>query len=95
MSGYQTDGESHWQVCGCGVVIENSRAAHTDGDNDGQCDICSYSLPENEPSGGEATQPSADDGEDSFYILWIILAIILAIALGVAAAFIVAKKKKE
>ena len=38
LAGYQTDGESHWTVCGCGEILE--KLAHADDDGDGKCDVC-------------------------------------------------------
>ena len=44
-SDWKTDKDNHWKECtvaACGVIIENSKAAHADANNDGKCDVCGF-----------------------------------------------------
>ena len=46
-SQWSFDGESHWKECGrnnCGAVIDGSLASHKDGDKNGSCDTCQYTV---------------------------------------------------
>lgn len=44
---WNMDEAEHWKNCvndGCGIVMEESKGAHSDEDNDGKCDACDYSM---------------------------------------------------
>ena len=49
---WESDANNHWHECiGCeGQQID--KALHADNDNDGDCDVCGYTLPVTPPSGG-------------------------------------------
>ncbi len=42
---WQSDAEGHWHGAVCGHSVKLEAAAHTDGDNDGACDVCTWSDP--------------------------------------------------
>lgn len=47
-SDWKYDEENHWKECtrdGCDTIIEDSKGAHVDSDNDGKCDVCAYEKP--------------------------------------------------
>ena len=52
---WKMDSVNHWQECVCGNKA--GIATHTDTNNDGKCDVCSYALPSD---GGEF--PSVSSG---------------------------------
>ena len=44
-SNWKFDKDTHWKECvaaDCGMVIEDTKAAHTDQNGDGKCDTCGY-----------------------------------------------------
>ena len=49
---WSVDDTSHWHACSCGLKADE--ATHTDEDNNGACDVCSYTYtPTTPPEGGE------------------------------------------
>lgn len=78
--GWKSDGDNHWHVCtGCGVVIENSKAAHDfkwvidkaatateSGSKHEECTICGYRKAPVEISvTGTPAEPGKNDGATS------------------------------
>lgn len=100
LSGYQTDGDSHWQICGCGEIL--GKEAHTDTDGDGKCDLCNgQTNPEN---AGPGTAPGTDnpdrsgDGDENgknLTWLWILLVVLAGAGGGFAIFWFVFKKKEN
>ena len=69
-SDWKSDKDNHWKECtvaDCGVIIENSKAAHKDSDSDGKCDTCEYNV------GALNTSDSHETGDNSHMQLWIAL----------------------
>ncbi len=73
-SDWALDNKNHWKRCtvtGCGVTIEGSREAHTDGDGDGKCDACGHKMSNTVQNAGsmgtgdpgKPTEPTANIGE--------------------------------
>ena len=111
-SDWKSDKDNHWKECtvaGCGVIIENSKAAHADANNDGKCDICEYNVgktstnPGNKPSDdttkpGDTNKPSDDvqspqTGDNSLMWLWI--ALLFVSGFGVVTTAVYGKKRKS
>jgi len=42
--GWGVKGNSHYEVCICGLYIPKTTAAHSDGDGDGICDVCKAAM---------------------------------------------------
>ncbi len=60
-SDWKSDKDNHWKECtaaDCGVIIENSKAAHKDENADGKCDVCEYNV-------GTPTTPDGDEPNDN------------------------------
>ena len=91
-SDWKSDKDNHWKECtvaACGVIIENSKAAHADANNDGKCDVCEYNV-------GTANKPSDDvqspqTGDNSMMWLWV--ALLFVSGFGVVATTVISKKK--
>ena len=91
-SGWKSDKDNHWKECtvaGCGVIIENSKAAHKDDNNDGKCDVCEYNV-------GTANKPSDDvqspqTGDNSMMWLWV--ALLFVSGFGVVATTVYGKRR--
>ena len=75
-SDWKSDKDNHWKECtvaGCGVIIENSKAAHADANNDGKCDTCEYNVgktptnPGNKPS-DDVQSPQTGDNS----MMWLV-----------------------
>ena len=111
-SDWKSDKDNHWKECtvaGCGVIIENSKAAHADANNDGKCDTCEYNVgktptnPGNKPSDdttkpGDTNKPSDDvqspqTGDNSMMWLWV--ALLFVSGFGVVATTVIGKKKSS
>lgn len=59
---WTTDDTNHWKTCAyedCGAVIESTKAAHADKDNDGKCDTCGFEMAK------EDNDSNKDDGDDN------------------------------
>lgn len=81
-SAWKSDKDNHWKECtvvACGVIIENSKAAHADANNDGKCDTCEYNVgttttdPGNKPS-DDVNSPQT--GDNSMMWLWVALLVV-------------------
>ena len=111
-SDWKSDKDNHWKECtvaACGVIIENSKAAHADANNDGKCDTCEYNVgttttdPGNKPSDDttkpEETNKPSDDvqspqtGDNSMMWLWV--ALLFVSGFGVVATTVIGKKKSS
>ena len=60
---WESDGTYHWHVCSCTEQFD--KAAHEDGDGNGVCDICAYTLSasetETETEAGSETEIESSD----------------------------------
>ena len=93
-SDWKSDKDNHWKECtvtACGVIIEDSKAAHKDDNKDGKCDVCEYNV-------GLPTTPDEDKpndnpqtGNNSNMFLWI--ALLFVSGAGVVATTVYGKKK--
>ncbi len=98
-SDWKSDKDNHWKECtvaGCGVIIENSKAAHADANNDGKCDICEYNVgktsttPGNKPS-DDVQSPQTGDNS----LMWLWIALLFVSGFGVVATTVIVKKKSS
>ena len=96
-SDWKSDKDNHWKECtvaACGVIIENSKAAHADANNDGKCDVCEYNVgktstnPGNKPS-DDVQNPQT--GDNSMMGLWI--ALLFVSGFGVVTTTVYGKKR--
>lgn len=92
-SNWKTDKTHHWKECtatDCGVIIENSKEAHTDTNKDKKCDVCSYSIGASAPSSDLISPPT---GDNSNGWLWIAFAFVNSLML--IALFFLKKHEKD
>ena len=98
-SDWKSDKDNHWKECtvaACGVIIENSRAAHADANNDGKCDTCEYKVgttttnPNNKPS-DDVQSPQTGDNS----MMWLWVALLFVSGFGVVATTVIGKKKSS
>jgi len=98
-SDWKSDKDNHWKECtvaACGVIIENSRAAHADANNDGKCDTCEYNVgttttnPNNKPS-DDVQSPQTGDNS----MMWLWVALLFVSGFGVVATTVIGKKKSS
>ena len=98
-SDWKSDKDNHWKECtvaACGVIIENSRAAHADANNDGKCDTCEYTVgttttnPDNKPS-DDVQSPQTGDNS----MMWLWVALLFVSGFGVVATTVIGKKKSS
>ena len=96
-SDWKSDKDNHWKECtvaGCGVIIENSKAAHADANNDGKCDICEYNVgktstnPGNKPS-DDVQNPQIGDNS----LMWLWVALLFVSGFGVVATTVYGKRR--
>ncbi len=96
-SDWKSDKDNHWKECtvaACGVIIENSKAAHADTNNDGKCDTCEYNVgttttnPNNKPS-DDVQSPQTGDNS----MMWLWVALLFVSGFGVVATTVIGKKK--
>ena len=96
-SDWKSDKDNHWKECtvaGCGVIIENSKAAHADANNDGKCDICEYNVgktstnPGNKPS-DDVQNPQTGDNS----LMWLWVALLFVSGFGVVATTVYGKRR--
>lgn len=95
-SNWKSDKDNHWKECtvaGCGVIIENSKAAHADADNDGKCDVCEYNVGNSNTPGGDKSDDNPQTGDNSMMWLWI--ALLFVSGFGVASIAVYGKKRKS
>ena len=76
-SDWKSDKDNHWKECtvtACGVIIEDSKAAHKDDNKDGKCDVCEYNvgLPTT-PDDDKPNDNPPQTGDNSNMFLWIAL----------------------
>ena len=98
-SDWKSDKDNHWKECtvaGCGVIIENSKAAHADANNDGKCDTCEYNVgktptnPGNKPS-DDVQSPQTGDNS----MMWLWIALLFVSGFGVVTTAVYGKKRKS
>ena len=98
-SDWKSDKDNHWKECtvaACGVIIENSKAAHADANNDGKCDTCEYNVgttttnPDNKPS-DDVQSPQTGDNS----MMWLWVALLFVSGFGVVATTVIGKKKSS
>ena len=98
-SDWKSDKDNHWKECtvaGCGVIIENSKAAHADANNDGKCDTCEYNVgktptnPGNKPS-DDVQSPQTGDNS----MMWLWIALLFVSGFGVVTTTVYTKKRKS
>ena len=83
-SDWKSDKDNHWKECtvaACGVIIDSSKAAHTDANNDGKCDTCEYNV------------QSPQTGDNSMIWLWV--ALLFVSGFGVVTTTVIGKKKSS
>lgn len=98
-SGWKSDKDNHWKECtvaGCGVIIENSKAAHADANNDGKCDTCEYNVGTTTTKPEDTNKPSDDvqspqTGDNSMMWLWV--ALLFVSGFGVVATTVYGKRR--
>ena len=71
---WKSDADNHWHECttaGCGIIIDDTKAAHVDANGDYKCDTCGYALPAPtaftvtfDANGGSVTPESSKTGTD-------------------------------
>ena len=98
-SDWKSDKDNHWKECtvaACGVIIENSKAAHADTNNDGKCDTCEYNVgttttnPNNKPF-DDVQSPQTGDNS----MMWLWVALLFVSGFGVVATTVIGKKKSS
>lgn len=90
-SEWQKNADEHWKECACGDKA--NKAAHTDENNDGKCDICEYTMgtPENPGENIESEKTGLSGGA----IAGIAVGSVAVVGLGGFSLFwFVIKKKK-
>ena len=95
-SDWKSDKDNHWKECtvaGCGVIIENSKAAHADANNDGKCDTCEYNVGIPTTPGGDKPNDNPQTGDNSIMSLWI--ALLFVSGFGAVASAVYGKKRKS
>ena len=100
-SDWKSDKDNHWKECtvaACGVIIENSKAAHADANNDGKCDTCEYNVGTTTTKPEDTNKPSDDvqspqTGDNSMMWLWV--ALLFVSGFGVVATTVIGKKKSS
>ena len=93
-SDWKSDKDNHWKECtvaACGVIIENSRAAHADANNDGKCDTCEYNVGTTTTNPGNKPNDNPQTGDNSNMFLWI--ALLFVSGAGVVAITVYGKKR--
>ena len=77
---WKKDANNHWNVCSCGEKA--NKAAHTDANVDGKCDVCAYNV--------AVDNNNPQTGDNSMITLWVML--LCVSALGFVATTIYRKK---
>ena len=83
---------------GCGVIIDSSKAAHADANNDGKCDTCEYNVGTTTTKPDDNNKPSDNvqspqTGDNSMMWLWI--ALLFVSGFGVVTTTVYTKKRKS
>ena len=98
-SDWKSDKDNHWKECtvaSCGVIIDSSKAAHADANNDGKCDTCEYNVgktstnPGNKPS-DDVQNPQTGDNS----MMWLWIALLFVSGFGVVTTTVYTKKRKS
>ena len=94
-SEWMSDKDNHWKECtvtACGVILENSKAAHKDNNKDGKCDVCEYNVG---ISGGssEDDKPSDNPQTGDNNMMWLWIALLFVGSAGITATTVAEKKK--
>ena len=93
-SDWKSDKDNHWKECtvaACGVIIENSKAAHADANNDGKCDTCEYNVGKTPTNpGGDKPNDNPQTGDNSNMHLWI--ALLFVSGFGVVTTTVIARR---
>ena len=104
LPGYQFDDDSHWQVCGCGEILNMQN--HLDANGDEKCDLCnrqedpsdtqSGADPEIDSGTNDTDQPGgSDETGKNLTWLWITIVAVAAVGGGVFLYLFVFKKKEN
>ena len=96
-SDWKSDKDNHWKECtvaSCGVIIDSSKAAHADANNDGKCDTCEYNVGKTPTNpGGDKPNDNPQTGDNSMMWLWI--ALLFVSGFGVVTTTVYTKKRKS
>ena len=95
-SDWKSDKDNHWKECtvaSCGVIIDSSKAAHADANNDGKCDTCEYNVGIPTTPGGDKPNDNPQTGDNSMMWLWI--ALLFVSGFGVVTTTVYTKKRKS
>ena len=96
-SDWKSDKDNHWKECtvaGCGVIIDSSKAAHADANNDGKCDTCEYNVGKTPTNpGGDKPNDNPQTGDNSMMWLWV--ALLFVSGFGVVTTTVYTKKRKS
>ena len=96
-SDWKSDKDNHWKECtvaGCGVIIDSSKAAHADANNDGKCDTCEYNVGKTPTNpGGDKPNDNPQTGDNSMIWLWV--ALLFVSGFGVVTTTVYTKKRKS
>ena len=96
-SDWKSDKDNHWKECtvaSCGVIIDSSKAAHADANNDGKCDTCEYNVGKTPTNpGGDKPNDNPQTGDNSNMHLWV--ALLFVSGFGVVATTVIGKKKSS
>ena len=96
-SDWKSDKDNHWKECtvaSCGVIIDSSKAAHADANNDGKCDTCEYNVGKTPTNpGGDKPNDNPQTGDNSNMHLWI--ALLFVSGFGVVTTTVIGKKKSS
>ena len=57
---WESDANEHWNECACGDKA--NKAAHEDGNNDGKCDVCDYTMQMSNPPVDQPPTGNPSDG---------------------------------
>ena len=93
-SDWKSDKDNHWKECtvtACGVIIEDSKAAHKDDNKDGKCDVCEYNVGLPTTPDDDKPNDNPQTGNNSNIFLWI--ALLFVSGAGVVATTVYGKKK--
>ena len=96
-SDWKSDKDNHWKECtvaACGVIIENSKAAHADANNDGKCDTCEYNVGKT-PTNPDGDKPNDNPQTGDNSMMWLWVALLFVSGFGVVATTVIGKKKSS
>ena len=96
-SDWKSDKDNHWKECtvtACGVIIEDSKAAHKDDNKDGKCDVCEYNVGVPGDSSDD-DKPSDNPQTDDNSMIWLWGALLFVSGAGVVATTVYSKKRSS